>query len=343
MSLDFKKESRYKKYVLSVDRILGSFETDVKEWPDIITFLTRLQKCILANDGIPSVPRKRLIFKRLSQCLNGALPAGVHQKTLEVYEVVLGRVSECKLVDNFGMGCFVDLIVRGVYMYAFLGFYGYASMNVKPLWLSVMEKYVVCLGGKIGYCMRNVILSLFGGMEEEGSEYFEKTVELMNELKRSGGSFYDGVWEAIEMNESHRIGGYNYVNKNGDSENEEEEEKSIKGDEKEILIETLKRMIRDKSKMIRGYKVMISLMDKSEIGNILIKEIFYESISNLMRIKKEEEFEIILQTANMFYEICDTFEIWEMLFQKLKNISNEFYLEFEFIFDHLKIFDDEAI
>ena len=35
------------------------------------------------------IPRKLVVAKRLSQCLNPALPTGVHQRALDVYAHVL--------------------------------------------------------------------------------------------------------------------------------------------------------------------------------------------------------------------------------------------------------------
>lgn len=35
------------------------------------------------------IPRKLIVAKRLSQCLNPALPTGVHQRALEVYTHIL--------------------------------------------------------------------------------------------------------------------------------------------------------------------------------------------------------------------------------------------------------------
>jgi hypothetical protein len=39
------------------------------------------------------VPRKVIVAKRLSQCLNPALPTGVHQRVLDVYAHVLGIIG----------------------------------------------------------------------------------------------------------------------------------------------------------------------------------------------------------------------------------------------------------
>ena len=39
------------------------------------------------------IPRKLLVAKRLSQCLNPALPNGVHQRALDVYSHVLAVIG----------------------------------------------------------------------------------------------------------------------------------------------------------------------------------------------------------------------------------------------------------
>jgi hypothetical protein len=39
------------------------------------------------------IPRKVVVAKRLSQCLNPALPTGVHQRALDVYAHVLGIIG----------------------------------------------------------------------------------------------------------------------------------------------------------------------------------------------------------------------------------------------------------
>lgn len=39
------------------------------------------------------IPRKLIVAKRLSQCLNPALPTGVHQRALDVYAHVLAVVG----------------------------------------------------------------------------------------------------------------------------------------------------------------------------------------------------------------------------------------------------------
>lgn len=42
----YRKDSRYKKYVQQVERILQSFDREVNEWADFIAFLGKLLKVI---------------------------------------------------------------------------------------------------------------------------------------------------------------------------------------------------------------------------------------------------------------------------------------------------------
>jgi hypothetical protein len=41
-----------------------------------------------------------LVAKRLAQCLNPALPSGVHQKTLEVYSIVFTAAGPSQLAAD---------------------------------------------------------------------------------------------------------------------------------------------------------------------------------------------------------------------------------------------------
>lgn len=86
-----KSDPKYKKYAAQVSKALASFDA-VNEWADFISFLGRLSKT-LASSPLPCIPDKLVISKRLAQCLNPALPAGVHQKALEVYGIIFHKIS----------------------------------------------------------------------------------------------------------------------------------------------------------------------------------------------------------------------------------------------------------
>ncbi|KAJ1498266.1 hypothetical protein HMI55_005025, partial [Coelomomyces lativittatus] len=86
------RNPRYKKYEAHLQRTLATFDT-IEEWPDIITFLSRLIKIVQSYPEFPNLPEKIGISRRLSQALNPNLPSGVHQKALETY---------CILFDMMG-------------------------------------------------------------------------------------------------------------------------------------------------------------------------------------------------------------------------------------------------
>ena len=56
-----------------------------------------------------SVPFKVTVAKRLAQCLNPELPAGVHQKKLEVYDLIFTKINTKQLgfdIVLYGAGLF---------------------------------------------------------------------------------------------------------------------------------------------------------------------------------------------------------------------------------------------
>ncbi|KAJ3400371.1 hypothetical protein HDV05_001124, partial [Chytridiales sp. JEL 0842] len=96
---ELKKDQKYKRYIYAVDKVLQSFEA-VNEWADVIGFLTRLLKTLQAYPQYPNVPRKLIVAKRLAQCLNPALPSGVHLKCLEVYSCIFETSGHAQLAED---------------------------------------------------------------------------------------------------------------------------------------------------------------------------------------------------------------------------------------------------
>ncbi|RUS22467.1 Dopey, N-terminal-domain-containing protein [Endogone sp. FLAS-F59071] len=191
----YRKDPRYKKYVQLVEKNLQSFD-NVNEWADVIAFLGKLlrvhyHRFLTALRGIitkasPSnlltvkinlrsiqafqaypqfsaIPRKLTVAKRLAQCLNPALPAGVHQKTLEVYGYIFESIGHDQLSD--------DLSLWSSGLFPFVQF---AAMTVKPQLLALFEQHYFPLRERLKPAMRSFIIALLPAIEEEGSEYFDK-------------------------------------------------------------------------------------------------------------------------------------------------------------------------
>ena len=103
-------EPKYRKYTQQLDKCLSTFE-NVQDWADCTAFLTKLLKVrfswpvnsqkptvdqiLASNTQFKEIPHKLIIAKRLAQCLNPALPTGVHQRALEVYSHILNTIGVC--------------------------------------------------------------------------------------------------------------------------------------------------------------------------------------------------------------------------------------------------------
>ena len=111
----YQSDPKFKKYTQQVERSLNSFD-NVHEWADFIAFLKQLLKvkCIhLSLSALDfseerpfyqtfqsymqfkEIPRKIVVAKRLAQCLNPALPSGVHQRALDVYSHLFAVIGVC--------------------------------------------------------------------------------------------------------------------------------------------------------------------------------------------------------------------------------------------------------
>jgi len=64
-------------------------------------FLLFLLQVISNNKSYTYLPKKITIGKRLAQCLHPALPAGVHIKALELYEVIFKVIGPALLAKDF--------------------------------------------------------------------------------------------------------------------------------------------------------------------------------------------------------------------------------------------------
>ena len=183
----------YKRYASNVERALSSFDSALQEWADYISFLGRLLKALQTKPpNTTTIPFKTIVAKRLSQCVNPRLPAGVHQKTLDVYSYVF------KTLGNDGLSKDLSLYLPGL-----APTLSFAALSVKPSLLKLFEAYILPLGPKpLRPALKAVILALLPGLEEDSSEEFDRTLGLFATLKR-----------AMAVEES---GGLNALDSSGD-------------------------------------------------------------------------------------------------------------------------------
>lgn len=84
------------------------------------------------------IPRKLIVAKRLSQCLNPALPTGVHQRALDVYSHILA-VLGVRLSPCWVLWLIVDFQTEGLkrdphlWSAGLFPFFEYAATSVKVI------------------------------------------------------------------------------------------------------------------------------------------------------------------------------------------------------------------
>jgi len=169
-----KRDKGYRRYAAGIEKALATFESPQQEWSDYIAFLARLLKAIQAIQQTEHLPHSTLIALRLGQCMNPALPAGVHQKALEVYNAVFTIIGEdglCRSLHEFLPGILPTL--------------SFASLTVRPLFYSLLEDHVLQIDSHIlRPTVKSVILALLPGIEDETSEDFEEGMRMLDKLRR---------------------------------------------------------------------------------------------------------------------------------------------------------------
>ena len=84
---------------------LTSFEK-AAEWADLSSALGRFAKVLAAlppHFDLADFDNDRIIYRRLAQCLNRALPAGVHLKVCEIYDHIMKHQDQDAIIRNLGM------------------------------------------------------------------------------------------------------------------------------------------------------------------------------------------------------------------------------------------------
>ncbi|KAF7684433.1 Protein dopey-1 [Astathelohania contejeani] len=188
---------------------------NAKEWSDFIQFLTALGDA-LKKCPPGKIPEKILLFKRLNQCLNPALPAGVHTKVFQTYEIVFELAGEEELVENF------PLLTLGLFSFSI-----HSRMIVKSAYLEIMSRFIIPLGLRIEPYTRQILLGLLPSLEEENNEFFNPTFQLLKRFEEKVLSFDCTLYEVFLVTPSLRVPIINYLLKS---------DKTIDYTKNEILI-----------------------------------------------------------------------------------------------------------
>ncbi|XP_044072801.1 protein dopey-2 isoform X2 [Siniperca chuatsi] len=184
--LELQNDYRYRNYAAVIEKALRNFESS-SEWADLISSLGKLNKALQSNLRYSLLPKRLIIGKRLAQCLHPALPSGVHLKALETYEVIFKIIGTKWLAK--------DLFIYSSGLFPLLG---HAAMAVKPVLLTLYERYYLPLQRALLPSLQAFITGLLPGLEE-GLEVYDRTDVLLLKLSLLVGQqvFYGALWGSM--------------------------------------------------------------------------------------------------------------------------------------------------
>ncbi len=119
------------------------------------------------------IPSKSIVARRLAQCLNPTLPSGVHQKVLEVYNYVFSMIGKDALSRDLPL-----------YLPGLSSTLSFASLTVRSPFLALLENHLLKLDPEaLRPALKAIILALLPGLEEDTSEDFERTFNVLEGFK----------------------------------------------------------------------------------------------------------------------------------------------------------------
>lgn len=183
----------------NISSLLKDFEKN-REWADINNWLSRLMP-LLAGKKLPDLPHKVTLAKRLAQCLNSSLPAGVHSNALNVYSTLLNNFgNKAELLPLMSIGLFP--------------FFECSSSGLKLELIKIFDMHFIESPESLQMAtpLMNALLT---GLIENNEELARKIYQLCDKFSMKYGRLWiDGaVWINILKSPKVRIAGFKYFTK----------------------------------------------------------------------------------------------------------------------------------
>ncbi|KAI7353783.1 hypothetical protein KC320_g3812 [Hortaea werneckii] len=204
----YKADKSLRRYAALIERALSTWETSPQEWADYIAFLGRLLKAIQSQPKeTPFLPHTAAVTSKLAQCLNPALPSGVHQKAIEVYAYIFSTFSHEYLSAHLHE-----------YLPGLASVFSFASLSVRPALYPLFEEHILALPSlDLRPALKSLLLALLPAIEEETSEDFDRAFGNVDLLERkfthygSDGYFWQCFFLCVITSPSRRQGALNYM------------------------------------------------------------------------------------------------------------------------------------
>ncbi|KAH7100146.1 Dopey, N-terminal-domain-containing protein [Auriculariales sp. MPI-PUGE-AT-0066] len=265
-------DSKYRKYTQQVEKCLTTLE-NVQEWADFIAFLTKLLKTFQANTQYKEVPRKLIVAKRLAQCLNPALPAGVHQRALDVYAYILA------IQGTEGLQRDLQLWSAGL-----LPFFEYASTSVRPPLLNIYETYYLPLKNGLRPITKAFILALMPGLEEEAGDFFDKVLSITDRIASSVTPvfFLQNVWLVMLTTPSARGSAVNYLARRFPKLDDFQDISEVVGRDLGLMIRAFAACLEDDNLLVRRGTLDL-LVSNLKLDGKVLKNVQNDDMAVLMK------------------------------------------------------------
>ncbi|KAI7515527.1 hypothetical protein KC317_g23763, partial [Hortaea werneckii] len=122
----------------------------------------------------PFLPHTAAVTSKLAQCLNPALPSGVHQKAIEVYAYIFSTFSHEYLSAHLHE-----------YLPGLASVFSFASLSVRPALYPLFEEHILALPSlDLRPALKSLLLALLPAIEEETSEDFDRAFGNVDLLER---------------------------------------------------------------------------------------------------------------------------------------------------------------
>ncbi|KAJ1799857.1 hypothetical protein LPJ59_001537 [Coemansia sp. RSA 2399] len=236
----FKSDPKYHKYVQLVERNLQSFDY-VSEWADVTAFLTKLGRSFEIYAKFPAIPHKETVAKRLAQCLNPALPTGVHQKALSIYEQVFRQIGSDQLVADLPL-----------YAYGLFPFMRNASHKAKPQLVDLLDEFFVPLGSSLRACMKSFVVGVLPGLEEGSMDVFNRVMKLLDALRGTVDTsfFFQTVFLIMITNAEQRESALKYLSQRLPVFTNTEDVVNVCGDDSSLMARALASTLTDSKTLV---------------------------------------------------------------------------------------------
>ncbi|KAJ2415941.1 hypothetical protein GGI10_001336 [Coemansia sp. RSA 2530] len=236
----YASDPKYQKYVQLVGRNLQSFDY-VQEWADVTAFLTKLSRSFEIYTKFAVVPHKVTVTKRLAQCLNPALPTGVHQKTLNIYELIAKQIGSDELV--------ADLPLYAMGLFPFMR---NASLKAKPQLLGILEDFFVPLGPGLRPCLKSITVGVLPGLEEGSADVVNRVVGLLDKLKDTIDEpfFFQTLFLIMITNSEQRESALKYLAQRMPVFTRQEDVAQVCGDDASLMARALAATLTDSKTLV---------------------------------------------------------------------------------------------